>query len=313
MLSYKHMQRQWHACSRPLLSQRILAVLLVVFAPVAVMVSVACGGAVPRKLDVSMLIYGFVLSGLGVSVGYHRYFTHRSFDTSSPVAFLLGVLGSLAWQGPAIEWAEVHRRHHRHSDRPDDPHSPHACGGGLWGMIKGAIYAHQGWMFLVNIRAPDMARYSPDLRADATVRLVSRLYYLWAVSGLLLPGLIAYCVEPTLKSVWLGVLWGGIIRAFVLNHVTWCVNSICHLWGDREYDTADHSRNNPVMGIVALGEGWHNNHHAFPFSARFGLRWWQVDAGYLVIKAMKALGLVWNVRLPDGMRVSARRRVKAAD
>lgn len=302
---------RWHEDVAPSLPQQALAFLLVVFPIVAISTALWFGVFVPRPIDVAMMLAGFVLSGIGISVGFHRHFTHRAFDASAPVEFVLGILGSLAWQGPLLEWAEVHRRHHRHSDHEDDPHSPHTSGSGLWGMIKGAIFAHIGWMFLVNLRSPEMARYSPDLRANRTIVVVSRLHYVWAVGGLVLPALIAAAYEPTWRSAWLGLLWGGIIRVFLLNHVTWCVNSLCHLVGSRDYRTGDESRNNTLMGWLAFGEGWHNNHHAFPYSARFGLRWWQMDAGFLFIRLLERMGLVWNVRQPTDRMHEVKQRVHA--
>jgi len=300
---------RWHNDMPSSPSQKALAFVLVVVPVIVLAVAIWSEGFSPRPLDILMMLVGFVLSGIGVSVGFHRYFTHRSFDACGPVAFVLGVLGSLAWQGPALEWAQVHRRHHRHSDREDDPHSPHISGNGIAGVIRGAIFAHVGWMFLVNLRSADMARYSPDLRADRTVRIVSKLHYLVAIGGLVVPALVAVAFEPTWRSAWLGLLWGGIFRVFLFNHVTWCVNSLCHMMGKKEYKTGDESRNNAVMGLLAFGEGWHNNHHAFPYSARLGLRWWQVDVGYLVIRVMERLGLVWSVRRPSEATQQARQRM----
>lgn len=298
--------QRWHEDVPAGFGQRSLSVFIVLVPPLLLATALMLGVARPRPVDLVMLVVGFILTGLGITVGFHRYFTHRSFDTSRPMAYLFGVLGAMAWQGPALEWAETHRRHHRHSDLPDDPHSPHLDGDGVKGLLKGALFAHQGWMFMVNIRGRDMARYAPDLRADPVVISVSRFAYPWAIAGLLIPGGIAWLVEPTWTSVWLGILWGGLLRAFAVNHVTWCINSVCHLWGSRDYRTSDHSRNVPILGVLGLGEGWHNNHHAFPSSARLGLRWWQFDPGWVAIRTLQMLGAVWNVRVPGRERQSAK-------
>jgi len=298
---------RWHEDTPSTWAQRAIAAGIVVLPAVAVIVGVVAGELAPRTADVWLMVGGFAAVGVGISVGFHRYFTHRTFDTFPAVAFALGVLGSMAWQGPVMEWAAVHRRHHKHSDHEDDPHSPHLAGSGVGGLLRGALFAHAGWMFKVNIRTPEMERYVPDLRRSVVVMTLSRWYAVVAVCGLIAPGLVALAVEPTLESVGLGILWGGIGRSFALNHVTWCVNSVCHLWGRRDHDTSDQSRNNWIFGILALGEGWHNNHHAHPASARLGLRWWQVDAGWYVIMLMQACGLAWNVRQPGRVSGGVRR------
>jgi stearoyl-CoA desaturase (delta-9 desaturase) len=247
----------------------------------------------------------FVLTGLGITVGYHRLFTHRAFDAHGAVKAALVIFGSMAVQGPLIKWVAVHRRHHQHSDEHDDPHSPRLHGDSPWGMIRGLCHAHIGWFFEADI--PGIRRYAADLERDTLLRRVSALFPLWAALGLLLPAALGGLITMTWTGVLLGFLWGGLARLCLVHHVTWSINSVCHLWGTRPYRSHDHSRNNVVFGILGLGEGWHNNHHAFPTSARHGLRWWQLDGSYWLIRSLESLGLAWNVRVPDAADLASKR------
>jgi stearoyl-CoA desaturase (delta-9 desaturase) len=238
----------------------------------------------------------YVLTALGITVGFHRLFTHKSFETNAVVRFVLAALGSMAVQGSVLRWVAQHRRHHQHSDTPADPHSPHGRGRGLVGVVRGFWHAHIGWAFKPD--AAGLDRYVADLMKQRSVRWASALFPLWIVLGLALPAVLGGVLTGTWAGVLLGFLWGGLVRVFLVHHVTWSVNSVCHLWGSRPYPDKDHSRNNLVLGVLAMGEGWHNNHHAFPTSARHGLRWWQIDVSYYVIRVMSWLGLAWKVRLP---------------
>lgn len=249
----------------------------------------------------------YFLTAIGITVGYHRYFTHQSFKTKKPVAAVLGVLGSMALEGPVIDWVAVHRCHHQHSDDEHDPHSPHTHGAGLWSAIRGMWHAHMGWFMSPNPRG--LERYVPDLNRDRTTVMVSKLFPLWAVLGLAIPAALGGLLTMSWMGVLLGFLWGGLVRIFLVHHVTWSVNSVCHIWGTRPYRSHDHSRNNAIFGVLAMGEGWHNNHHAFPTSARHGLQWWQLDISYLVIKAMALAGLASEVRVPSAERVLSKRAV----
>jgi stearoyl-CoA desaturase (delta-9 desaturase) len=240
----------------------------------------------------------YVLTAFGITVGFHRLLTHKSFETTPAVRFVLAALGSMAVQGSVLRWVAQHRRHHQHSDTPDDPHSPHHRGGGLLGTARGFWHAHIGWAFKPD--AAGLDRYVADLRKLASVRVASALFPLWIALGLAIPAALGGILTGTWAGVWLGLLWGGLVRVFLVHHVTWSVNSVCHLWGRRPYPDRDRSRNNLLFGILAMGEGWHNNHHAFPTSARHGLRWWQLDASYYLIRLLAWLGLAWKVRLPAG-------------
>jgi len=247
-------------------------------------------------VELMLLLVMYIFAGLGVTVGYHRLFAHRSFEAVGPVKFLLAVLGSMAVQGPVLRWVAIHRRHHQHSDQAEDPHSPHHYGGGVRGILAGFWHAHVGWIFEDDY--PKLHRYVRDLNSDSLTRITSRLFGVWVFVGLLIPAVLGGVLTGTWTGALLGLLWGGFVRIFLGHHVTWSINSVCHLWGSRPYDRGDQSRNNLLFGVLGLGEGWHNNHHAFPSSARHGLKWWQLDMSYLVIRALELIGLARCVRLP---------------
>jgi stearoyl-CoA desaturase (Delta-9 desaturase) len=248
----------------------------------------------------------YILVGLGVTLGFHRLFTHRSFDCVRPVQAILAVLGSMSVEGPVLKWVAVHRRHHQLSDRAGDPHSPHLHGEGFKGLFKGLWHAHLGWTFRPD--PPGLQSYIKDLIPDRMLGTISRLFTFWAVLGLLIPAALGGLLTLSWTGVLLGFLWGGLARIFLLNHVTWSINSVCHLWGTRPFRSRDESRNNFVFGVLALGEGWHNNHHAFPYSARHGLRWWEVDFSYWTLRGLSLLGLVRGIKLPPAMKMAEKRR-----
>ncbi len=247
----------------------------------------------------------YVLTGIGVTVGFHRLFTHRSFATFKPVRWTLGILGSMALEGPVMKWVAQHRRHHQLSDHAGDPHSPHLSGHAFVGFVRGLYHAHMGWLFSPDY--PNLQRYVGDLRQERGMWVISKLFVLWAALGLVIPAALGGLLTQSWMGVLLGFVWGGLTRIFLIHHVTWSINSVCHIWGWRTFPTTDQSRNNPVLGVLAMGEGWHNNHHAFPNSARHGLRWWELDASYGVIRLMSWLGLAWNVRVPDAQQLAAKR------
>jgi stearoyl-CoA desaturase (Delta-9 desaturase) len=233
---------------------------------------------------------------LGITVSFHRLFVHRSFETYGWLKFIWAILGSMAVQGPLFRWVARHRSRHQHADTPDDPHFPHYGGGGVWGVLKGFWHTHIGWLF--DPDPPALDRYIKDLTDCHPLRIASQLFPLWVALGLLIPAVLGGLITQSWRGVWTGFIWGGLVRIFLVHHVTWSVNSASHLWGFRPYKSDDESRNNLLFGILALGEGWHNTQHAFPTSARHGLRWWQIDVSYWVIRLMERLGLAWNLKLP---------------
>jgi stearoyl-CoA desaturase (Delta-9 desaturase) len=249
-----------------------------------------------RWTDLGLLLGLSILTGIGITVGYHRLFVHRSFETSMVVKFVLAVLGSMAVEGPLLRWAGTHRCHHQHSDTAGDPHSPHGHGGGIRGVVRGIWHSHIGWLF--DHDPSDLERYVQDLSRSRTLRLASALFPVWAALGLLIPAVIGGLLTKSWAGIWTGLIWGGLVRIHLVHHVTWSVNSACHLWGLQPYRTDDESRNNAVFGVLAMGEGWHNTHHAFPTSPRHGLRWWEIDVSYWVIWTLARLGLAWDLKLP---------------
>jgi len=255
--------------------------------------------------DLGLLLGMYFLTALGITVGFHRLFVHRSFETYLWVQFILAVLGSMAVEGSLLQWVAMHRRHHQFSDTSDDPHSPRHEGHGVFGLLKGFWHAHIGWFFQAD--PPGLEHYVADLRQSPTLRVASRLFPLWVVLGLVIPAVMGGVIMLSWSAVWTGLIWGGLVRVFLVHHVTWSVNSACHLWGFRPFRSDDLSRNNILFGILALGEGWHNTHHAFPTSARHGLRWWQIDMSYWAIRALAFLGLAWNLKLPT-KEVQAKKR-----
>jgi stearoyl-CoA desaturase (delta-9 desaturase) len=257
--------------------------------------------------DIAVFAILYVLTGLGVTVGFHRHLTHRSFATSRAVRGVLAALGSAAIEGPVISWVADHRKHHAFSDREGDPHSPHVGHGGGWrGALSGLLHAHVGWLFIHTQRG-SRDRYAPDLVRDPVVRFVDRTFVLWVLAGLGAAFGLGVAIGGTVKAGLTGLLWGGAVRMLFLHHVTYSINSICHFFGRRGFATPDHSGNVSWLALPSMGESWHNNHHAFPTSAAHGLRWWQVDLSALVIAGMEKVGLVWDV-----VRVTPERQARKA-
>jgi len=243
-------------------------------------------GSPPMSVLVLTAVF-YSLTVLGVSVGYHRLFTHRAFEAPASVRWTLGACGSMSAQGPLLFWIAEHRRHHQNADREGDPHSP---------VLYGFWHAHVGWM-IKNV-PQDVRRYALDALKDRTAFDVSLGYPYFVAAGFLLPALLAGACDHSWHSAVLGALWAGGVRTFLVHQVTFCVTSICHLWGTRPFQTRDQSRNNWLVALFSFGEGWHNNHHEFPSSARHGLRVWEVDLGWWAIRALSSVGLARRVRLP---------------
>jgi len=260
-------------------------------------------------LYVGLLVGGWLLTGSGITIGFHRLLTHRSFETHRWLRLTFMALGALSVEGSPLIWCAIHRRHHELSDRPGDPHSPNLHGDSVLGMLRGLWHAQTGWLFTGYWTQPELARYVPDLLADHALVLIDRLYYLWVITSLFIPTFLGGLMTGSWKGALLGLLWGGLVRIFITHHITWSINSVCHVFGRREFEAHDESRNNWLCGVLGLGEGWHNTHHAFPTSARHGLSWWQLDISWLIIRAMQAVGLAWNVRLPSERLIAEKRLV----
>jgi stearoyl-CoA desaturase (Delta-9 desaturase) len=249
-----------------------------------------------RARDIAIFLIVYVPIGLGVTVGFHRLLTHRSFETSWWLRGLLAILGSMAIEGPVISWVADHRKHHSYSDRFGDPHSPHVDhGGGLRGALRGLAHAHVGWLFIHTQRGA-RARFARDLLADPVVSFVDRTSLAWALLGLLIPFGLGTLIGGTVAAGLEGLLWGGAVRVFVLHHATYSINSLCHFFGRRRFRTDDESRNLRWLSPLTLGEAWHNNHHAFPTSAFHGLGRGELDASGMLIALLERVGLVWDVR-----------------
>jgi stearoyl-CoA desaturase (delta-9 desaturase) len=248
----------------------------------------------------------YLLTGFGITIGYHRLLAHRAFRTGPTLRALLAAAGAMAIQGPAMRWVADHRRHHGWADRPGDPHSPYLGAVAEGRSAIGLWHAHLGWFF--DEEKTGVRTFAADLMRDPVVATVDRLYPLWIVLSLAVPAALGLAAGGT-AGAGHALVWGGLTRVFVVQHVTWSVNSIGHAFGVRRFDTRDASRNNWLLAWLALGEGWHNNHHAFPRSAIHGLRRSEVDPSGMLLGALERLGLVWDVRRPaiDGVATCGRR------
>jgi stearoyl-CoA desaturase (Delta-9 desaturase) len=273
---------------------RKLLILLIVIAPLAglAMGIVQLWNRWVGPTDLALLVSLYAVTVLGIGIGFHRMLTHRGFDAPAPVRFVLLVLGSMAVEGPAIEWAATHLKHHAKSDKAGDPHSP----------LEGFWHAHFGWLFRTPAIIED--RYGRQFQDDKVARFVDRTFFLWVFLGLLIPFAVGFWVNGWMGA-FTGIVWGGLVRVGVVHHVTWSVNSICHTFGRQPFDTPDRSKNEWIVGLLAFGEGWHNNHHAFPRSAVHGLRWYQFDLSAYLIWLMARLRLVRNVWVVPRDRVRA--------
>jgi stearoyl-CoA desaturase (delta-9 desaturase) len=245
--------------------------------------------------DLAIFAVMYLLTAAGVTVGFHRMLTHRAFETYRPLKYVFAVLGSMAVQGDVIGWVSDHRKHHAYTDEEGDPHSPHVGHGEGWlAGLRGLFHAHMGWLF-VHHSGAEAKRFAPDLLEDRGMRLIARAFIPLVGLGLALAFGLGYLLTGELAGALTGLLWGGLIRVFLGHHVTWSINSICHFFGRRRFDTDDESTNVLWLALPSLGESWHHNHHAFPRSAVHGLRWWEIDVSGWVIRAMQRLGLAWNV------------------
>ncbi len=252
--------------------------------------------------DILVLVICYVTIGTGVTVGFHRLLTHRSFKCHPLLRAAFAALGSAAAEGPVIDWVATHRKHHQFSDVEGDPHSPHVGhGSGFRGSLRGLAHAHLGWVFS-DMEVADERRYAKDLLADPLIRFVDRTFVLWVIVGLAAAFGLGVALTGTVTGGLTALLWGGAARIFLLHHATFSINSLCHFFGRRDYETGDESRNLAWLAIPTWGEAWHNNHHAFPTSYRHGLRRWQIDPSAAVIRMLELLGLARDVVRVDPAR-----------
>jgi stearoyl-CoA desaturase (delta-9 desaturase) len=258
-------------------------------------------------VDLGLLVGFYIFTGLGVTVGFHRLFTHKSFEAVAPVRWLYAIAGSMAIQGAVIDWVATHRRHHAYSDEVGDPHSPHLDSAtGVKGILRGLFHAHMGWLFAPAGTEVDV--WAPDLVEEQAIHRIHRAFPWLALASFLAPAILGGLITWSIGGIFSGFVWGGLIRIFLLHHVTWSINSICHFYGTRPFESRDEARNNLVMALLAFGEGWHNAHHAFPASARHGLRWWEIDFAWITIRLMKLVGLVKSVKLPTANQLARKMR-----
>ncbi len=258
-------------------------------------------------LDIVLAVLFYAISGHGVTAGYHRLFAHRGFMARRGTKIALGLAGSLAFEGSLLSWVAQHRQHHAYTDRDGDPHSPYSFDGNSWARLRGAVHAHVGWLFTA---APaDAAQWAPDLVADRDLALISRLFPLACVISLAAPTLLAWLITGTLSGAVGGLVWGGLVRVFVLQQATFAVNSACHLWGKRPYRTRTHDRatNFAPLAVLAMGENWHNAHHSNPRMARHGVDRRQLDSTARLIRILEFFRLVSAVRWPSAAELHARR------
>jgi stearoyl-CoA desaturase (Delta-9 desaturase) len=255
-------------------------------------------------MDISIFFTFFMAIGLGVTVGFHRHFTHQSFKARPSVRAALAILGCMAAQGPVVFWVALHRLHHEFSDRPGDPHSPNLSGSTFWQKTRGLLHAYIGWTLTHEI--PNANYYARDLLTDSTIMWINRRYYVWIALGLALPTAICGLWTQTWVGALEGIVWGGLVRMFAVHNIIWWITSLAHFVGTHDYASRDHSTNNFWIALPTLGESWHNNHHAFPSCANLSFEWWQIDISGMVIKMLERLGLVSDVHAPTSRDLVSR-------
>lgn len=288
----------------------LYAIVAVPFLALAAVVPAVWGWGV-SWLDIGLAVGLYYLTLLGVTVGYHRHFTHGSFRARRLLRLALAAAGSMAIQGPVIQWVADHRRHHAFSDRAGDPHSPWRFGTDLRSLLKGMVHAHLGWLF--DRRKTNQERYAPDLLKDPALRTTSRLFVVWAFLSLAAPAVIGGLVTGSWAGAWSAFFWAGLVRIALLHHVTWSINSVCHVVGNRPFVSRDRATNFWPLAILSAGESWHNLHHADPTCARHGVLRGQVDISARMIWIFEKLGWARDVKWPDPVRLAAKRRDIATD
>jgi stearoyl-CoA desaturase (Delta-9 desaturase) len=256
--------------------------------------------------EIVLLAIMHCLTYIGVTVGFHRYFSHKSFETNTAIKAILAILGSMAAQGPVYYWVAAHRRHHQYSDQSDDPHSPYIHEDEVmkFNGFPGFWHAHAGWM--ISSKLTNYTLFVKDLLKDPLLVKINQLYLLWVALGLVIPAVLGGVFTLTWIGVAKGFLWGGLVRIFLVQHTYWYNGSLTHILGKSDFDSGDESRNNIWMAIPTFGEAWHNNHHTFPSSAIFGFKWWQIDLGGWLLRILEKLGLVRGIMLPTPQMIAAK-------
>jgi stearoyl-CoA desaturase (Delta-9 desaturase) len=282
-------------------SSLVYAFLLIPMAALIAAIPITWGWGV-GLVDIGLAVLFWLISGLGVTVGFHRYFTHGSFKTNRAVKIALAIAGMMSVQGPVITWVADHRRHHAFSDREGDPHSPWLFGTSAMALTKGFWHSHMGWMFKREMTNED--RFAPDLLKDPDIVRVNRLFPVWTALSFMLPALLGGLITWSLWGALTAFFWAGLVRVSFLHHITWSVNSICHMIGERPFKSRDKAANFWPLAILSFGEAWHNLHHADPTCARHGVLRGQIDISARVIWFFEKLGWAWNVRWSNEKRLA---------
>jgi len=279
------------------LSQKIITLAIVAGPLVALAVAIPwLWGDALTLGDTLLAVALYFVSGFGITIGFHRLFTHNSFSANRTLKIVLAICGSLAVEGSLTSWVATHRRHHMFSDQAGDPHSPHRYGDGFVAQVRGLLFAHVGWLFVSD--ASHAERYAPDMLRDADLQRISKLFPLLALASLAIPFGIGYALSGTLVGALTALLWAGLVRMALLHHVTWSINSICHTFGRRSESTNDHSTNVWILAVVSMGDSWHNIHHAHPSWARHGARRGMIDPSAWIIRRFEKRGWATKVRWP---------------
>lgn len=290
-----------------------LTVILLPFVGLAIALPLAWFQGWLYTSDIVMMVLLHLIAAGGITIGFHRLLTHRSFATKSWLRSLFAAAGSLAVEGTPVNWVADHRCHHDFTDVPGDPHSPHVGfeKGGFKAAFRGAWHAHWGWL-LGTGQAP-VDRYANDLLRDAAVMRINRLFPWFVGSIFVVPMVLGFVVNGfKWQAALTGLLWAGVVRMGITHHITWSVNSICHMFGKRPYELEDKSTNNWLLAVPTLGEAWHHNHHAFPTSARHGLTKGQIDVSWWCIKLLEKLHLAWDIHVPTPQQIKSKEKLRPA-
>jgi stearoyl-CoA desaturase (Delta-9 desaturase) len=289
------------------IKQKKYAVAVVLFPLIGVIVSIPIVLIIGiNSIDICMFILMAVLSSIGIEIGYHRYLSHNSFKTNNILRMALAIMGCIAGEGPPIYWVATHRRHHQYSDKIGDPHSPNLTGTGFKNKLRGLWHAHLGW--IVDLELTNTALYTKELLKDSSLYSINKYYFLWFLSGLITPGIIEGIITQSWRGFLSGILWGGIIRIFVAQNLTYSINSLCHVYGNVFLKTEDKSKNiGGILAILTWGSSYHNNHHAFPNTAINQFTWWQVDLSGLLLRILESIGLVWELKYPSVEMIAAKK------